>query len=433
MPRPAPLSTTRAAGDTGHVTDTNTVHREYNVTAGAQVRYVSKDGNDSYDGYSWGSAKLTVRAALESLPTFAGASGILAHYGTINVGRGTFDETKGTEFTTHVLDISHQIRLIGSGTGPGDRGTNIRLAAGQNVPLVDGNPGMGNDAHGVVIRDIGFDGNKANQTTSTGDNADTVIIRGGGFGYRLENTGVSNAKRWGINMKKNMVNVNGYELNFSSCGDATQGGAVLWTINGGPSQFTWIGGQIDKCGVEPLRIVHLAGGGAMMSLRDIKFENNGPDPLLHVRPIVFVPIQTAGGQPPMFTLESVYGNSPPAGTGGNPYFIYEQAGLGVGARWELHNINASHYFVKAFESAKTGQSSKTWAIGQAHFRGPETFEFGQNPVVEWSGAQMYVGTGTPEAVVTAPIGSLFLRKDGAATTTLYVKTSGIGNTGWTGK
>lgn len=43
------------------------------------------------------------------------------------------------------------------------------------------------------------------------------------------------------------------------------------------------------------------------------------------------------------------------------------------------------------------------------------------------------GAGTPEGVVTAPIGSLFLRTDGSTSTTLYVKTSGTGNTGWTAK
>jgi len=43
------------------------------------------------------------------------------------------------------------------------------------------------------------------------------------------------------------------------------------------------------------------------------------------------------------------------------------------------------------------------------------------------------GTGTPESVVTAPIGSLFLRTDGGASTTLYVKESGAGNTGWIAK
>lgn len=49
----------------------------------------------------------------------------------------------------------------------------------------------------------------------------------------------------------------------------------------------------------------------------------------------------------------------------------------------------------------------------------------------WLG--IYTGTGTPEGAVTAPQGSLFLRTDGAASTTLYVKTSGAGNTGWTAK
>ena len=40
------------------------------------------------------------------------------------------------------------------------------------------------------------------------------------------------------------------------------------------------------------------------------------------------------------------------------------------------------------------------------------------------------GTGSPEGVVTAPVGSVFLRSDGGASTTMYVKESGSGNTGW---
>ena len=43
------------------------------------------------------------------------------------------------------------------------------------------------------------------------------------------------------------------------------------------------------------------------------------------------------------------------------------------------------------------------------------------------------GTGTPQSVVTAPVGSLFTRTDGGANTTLYVKESGAGNTGWVAK
>lgn len=43
------------------------------------------------------------------------------------------------------------------------------------------------------------------------------------------------------------------------------------------------------------------------------------------------------------------------------------------------------------------------------------------------------GAGTPQGVVTAPVGSLFTRTDGGANTTLYVKESGAGNTGWVAK
>ena len=45
----------------------------------------------------------------------------------------------------------------------------------------------------------------------------------------------------------------------------------------------------------------------------------------------------------------------------------------------------------------------------------------------------YSGTGTPEGVVTAPVGSRYRRTDGGALTSLYIKESGTGNTGWVGK
>lgn len=43
------------------------------------------------------------------------------------------------------------------------------------------------------------------------------------------------------------------------------------------------------------------------------------------------------------------------------------------------------------------------------------------------------GTGSPEGVLTAPVGSLYLRTDGGAGTCFYVKESGAGNTGWVAK
>lgn len=54
--------------------------------------------------------------------------------------------------------------------------------------------------------------------------------------------------------------------------------------------------------------------------------------------------------------------------------------------------------------------------------------FSANGNVTWT-----CGSGTPEGAVTAPVGSLFTRTDGGANTTLYVKESGAGNTGWVAK
>lgn len=48
-------------------------------------------------------------------------------------------------------------------------------------------------------------------------------------------------------------------------------------------------------------------------------------------------------------------------------------------------------------------------------------------------AYWLAGSGSPETVVTAPVGSLYSRTDGGAGTTLYVKESGSGNTGWAAK
>ena len=43
------------------------------------------------------------------------------------------------------------------------------------------------------------------------------------------------------------------------------------------------------------------------------------------------------------------------------------------------------------------------------------------------------GSGSPEGVLTASVGAMYLRSDGGASTTLCIKESGTGNTGWVGK
>lgn len=45
----------------------------------------------------------------------------------------------------------------------------------------------------------------------------------------------------------------------------------------------------------------------------------------------------------------------------------------------------------------------------------------------------FSGTGDPNNVVTANVGSFYSRRDGGASTSFYVKETGTGNTGWTAK
>ena len=64
-------------------------------------------------------------------------------------------------------------------------------------------------------------------------------------------------------------------------------------------------------------------------------------------------------------------------------------------------------------------------IEQRGIRSPASTIAGLRPAVG-----VLAGNGTPEAVVTAPVGTLFRRLDGGASTTLYIKETGAGSTGW---
>lgn len=88
------------------------------------------------------------------------------------------------------------------------------------------------------------------------------------------------------------------------------------------------------------------------------------------------------------------------------------------------NETNSGWYPTADNTYDSGITSQRWRASYAEkvFAGPAS-----------SGQFWTSGAGTPEGVVTAPVGSLYTRSDGGATTTLYVKTSGSGNTGWTAK
>ncbi len=72
----------------------------------------------------------------------------------------------------------------------------------------------------------------------------------------------------------------------------------------------------------------------------------------------------------------------------------------------------------------------TIAVG-LHAHDPEMSDL-QNAMLSLLGL-IFSGTGSPEGVITSGVGGIYLRTNGGAATTLYVKESGAGNTGWVGK
>jgi hypothetical protein len=67
----------------------------------------------------------------------------------------------------------------------------------------------------------------------------------------------------------------------------------------------------------------------------------------------------------------------------------------------------------------------TWASFVGHTVGDE----GTVTVSVFS-CKMRAGSGSPETVVVGNVCDTYLRRDGGASTTFYVKESGTGNTGW---
>ncbi len=67
--------------------------------------------------------------------------------------------------------------------------------------------------------------------------------------------------------------------------------------------------------------------------------------------------------------------------------------------------------------------------------GSNTLNFTNPPTVATTRTMVaaYTGSGSPNSVVTAGVGSIYINSAGGSATTLWVKESGTGNTGWVGK
>ena len=111
------------------------------------------------------------------------------------------------------------------------------------------------------------------------------------------------------------------------------------------------------------------------------------------------------------------------------------------AFYSLSALTVNHVYAIANNCANDVSGSQTWNVeGSATTGTPVVVAWSATPagfadtrLDILASTRFLFGSGTPEAAQTAGVGSIYLRQNGGAGTSFYVKESGTGNTGWVAK
>lgn len=137
-----------------------------------------------------------------------------------------------------------------------------------------------------------------------------------------------------------------------------------------------------------------------------------------------------GGNTSSLSLGRVPGSGPPDNTsliaadgpvGQNGAILALSAGEG-------DDGNSPRSQIYLYPGLSNGASGHIEAQGDVYLDGH--FYLRQNKLISLGGTLFQAASGVPESGVVSPIGSIYLNKNGSTGTTLYVKESGTGNTGW---
>ena len=134
----------------------------------------------------------------------------------------------------------------------------------------------------------------------------------------------------------------------------------------------------------------------------------------------------------------------------NPYYLLtDSSASAIVGRFQALSGAPDRLAIGSFSNHPFGlysNSTEKWTVGTSGDFTPgaaSSYSIGSSslPILNatlngklfWNGTTVFdnYGTGSPEGVVTAAVGSIYRRTNGASGTTLYVKESGSGNTGWT--
>lgn len=175
----------------------------------------------------------------------------------------------------------------------------------------------------------------------------------------------------------------------------------------------------DSCGIV-LYVDGVVSGASDLFLEGSRIVNNiGTGQTTVVSPSRGVVMGDTGGYVSGSLVTRIVGNT--------IYSVSGSLNFSIGGPGSTNRIILNRTGSYEFEPGTNGQQD----LGSDPLRWKNLYA---NTIYTGTGSAKWTsGTGSPEGVLTAPVGSLFTRTDGGANTTLYVKESGTGDTGWVAK
>jgi hypothetical protein len=340
----------------------------------------------------------------------------------VNIGPGTFTET------VTPIEFNANLHFVCAASGDNAEGVNfasvIKLGNSRNTALFSFTSAyfMANGyAHFLQMENCTLDGNATNNASAPS----LVKQWNGGYQNTYRHVQFQNCKNFCLELDNQVVNFSCYSCTFGG----QNGGAVFLNDLVGANVMLMVDTQIDNSGVNPIQIVQDTGdtgGSNIATFINTKFEaTSGSTNHQHV--IDFTP-RSSGGHP--FNL-IVNGLTAINTIGSGTYALYEEAGGGTLANWEITGVNVGGY-TAAFKNNQSGEVSNNGEI--KHLINSDKVNTSDDaPELQLSGGPgIYTGSGTPEGSKAGCIGSIYMRIDGGTNTTLYKKESGACtvNTGW---
>lgn len=200
----------------------------------------------------------------------------------------------------------------------------------------------------------------------------------------------------------------------------SEGAARALTI-AGQSHFHWLGGYFQASS-------GITAGGDFIAGTD-----NANDQVVTLEDWQLTQTGGYAGPTPTIKLQSAA-----AGSGSKALYLRRCRGVVAtltAANLDVVPVVSSNYVMHVEGEVYDGTANTRRVFRNVLTATTDTVDFQRNDfpaanVIRLGAVKILQGAGSPESVVTAPLGSLYLRNDGGVGTTLYVKSTGTGNTGW---